>query len=50
MFTRVITDLTPETNYSVQVCQEVLDTCGNCMVNFRTLAAQGKYVELHIHT
>ena len=37
-------DLTPETDYSAQVCQALLNTCGNCMVDFRTLAIQGKYV------
>ncbi|CAI8006900.1 hypothetical protein GBAR_LOCUS4959 [Geodia barretti] len=40
-FTHVLTDLTPETVYEVQVCQPALSTCGNCEVEFSTPAAEG---------
>ena len=37
----MITDLTPETVYDVQVCQPELNTCGSCEVEFTTPAAEG---------
>ena len=43
VFSHVIMELTPETTYEVQVCQAELDTCGNCLVDFTTLAAEGVY-------
>jgi hypothetical protein len=39
-FTHVLTDLTPETVYEVQVCQPELSTCGNCEIEFSTPAAE----------
>ena len=40
----MISDLTPETEYGVQVCQPELGVCGNCEVTFSTPAAQGTYI------
>ena len=40
-FTYEITDLIPETNYIVQVCQPDLGVCGNCQIPFETQAAEG---------
>ncbi|CAI8042253.1 hypothetical protein GBAR_LOCUS23471, partial [Geodia barretti] len=39
-FTHVLTDLTPETVYEVQVCQLGSSTCGNCDVEFSTPDAE----------
>ena len=44
VFTYNITNLSPETNYSVQVCQTVLYPCGTCTVNFFTPAARGNHM------
>jgi len=42
MYMYIITGLTPETTYEVRVCLAAsTETCGNCLLCFTTLAAEG---------